>query len=296
MRARFFVPVLLAVAVGAICCRSSFAAEEADKPKDGRADQGAKANAPVASQPMPVFDLGQLPVGKTIGVVSGNTRVLKALEEPAEFELLDTQLGDFVKQVGEKHKVSVKLDVAALTADGKGAETILNGKISNTTLRSALRLYLGEQGLTSVVENDTLLITTKTAAETKVSTRIYQVHDLIFTPNDPYLRPDFEALIEVISSTVQPESWREAGGTAGEIRRFQGPGVAVLIVQHTDDGHEEVEKLLADLRAAKIPELLEMQKKRLIPPPQQPLPTGTPPVVVSPIPVVGQGTGMGGGF
>lgn len=290
MRARFFLPVLLGIVIAATWCRSDVSAQEAGKPNAASADNAAPT---AAAQPKPTFDLSRLPVGKTIGVLPGDTRVLKALEEPAEFELLDAQLGDFVKQITEKHKISVKLEVAALTADGKGAETILNGKTSGTSLRSALRLYLEEQGLTYVVENDTLLITTKTAAETHESTRIYQVQDLVFTPNDPYLRADFESLRDVITSTVDPETWREAGGTAGEIKSFQGPGIAVLIITHTEEGHEQVEKLLTDLRAARIPELLEMQSKRLVDPPK-PLPTG--PIGPSQNPVIGGGTGVRAAF
>jgi len=287
---RYFSSLLLGIVIVAAACRLSISADEVDKPD---AATGDKPNQPVAP-PGASLDLSQLPVGKTIGVVAGDARVLKALEEQAEFSLLDTELGKFVEQITDKHKISIKLDVAALTADGKGTETILNGKTTGTSLRSALRLFLEEQGLTFVVRNDTLMITTKTAAEVLTSTRIHQVHDLIYTPNDPYLRADFESLIELISSTVQPESWREHGGTAGEVKSFRGPGIAVLVVQHTEEGHEQVEKLLADLRAAKTPELLELQKKSLIPPPQ-PLPTGTVPVVPR-LPVVGGGGFSGGGF
>jgi hypothetical protein len=288
---RCFSSLLLGLVIVAAACRLSISADGVDKPDAATVD---KPNQPVAP-PGASLDLSQLPVGKTIGLVEGDARVLKALEEPAEFALTDVQLGTFVQQITEKHKISVKLDVAALTADGKGPETILNGKTTGTSLRSALRLFLDEQGLTFVVRNDTLQVTTRKAAEVLTATRLYQVHDLIYKPNDPYLRPDFESLVELLSSTIQPESWRENGGTAGEVKSFRGPGIAVLVVQHTEEGHEQVEKLLADLRAAKTPELLELQKKSLIPPPQ-PGPGGTGPVIGSPIPVVGQGQGMGAGF
>lgn len=281
---RFFSSLFLGLVIVAAACRLSISADGVDKLD---AATGDKPNQPVAP-PGATLDLSQLPVGKTIGLVAGDARVLKALEEPAEFALVDAELGKFVEQVTDKHKISIKLDVAALTADGKGPETILNGKTTDTTLRSALRLFLDEQGLTFVVRNDTLMITTKTAAEVLTATRLYQVHDLIYTPNDPYLRPDFESLIELINSTVQPESWRENGGNAAEVKSFRGPGIAVLVVRHTEEGHEQVEKLLADLRAAKSPELLELQKKALVRP-LPPLPTGT-------VPVIGIGTGLGGGF
>src|SRR5690606_1933585 len=106
-------------------------------------------------------------------------------------------------------------------------------------------------GLTTVVHRDVLLITTRTAAETMVLTRIYQVHDLVVMPNDPTAaHPDFESLIELITSTIAPETWREAGGTQGEVRQFNGPGVLALVVTHTHGAHEQIESLLTALRAA----------------------------------------------
>lgn len=35
-------------------------------------------------------------------------------------------------------------------------------------------------------------------------------------------RPDFESLIELMTSTIAPESWREAGGTQGEVKPHRG--------------------------------------------------------------------------
>jgi hypothetical protein len=261
----------------------------ADDPSSG------KAVPPVAATPLPPaasFDLTQLPVGKTIDLVSGDVRVVKALNEPAEFSLFDAELGEFVKQIHEKHKINVSLDVAALTADGKGTETIVNRKTTSTTLRAALRLFLDDYGLTFLVRDESLIITSKTAAETHTPARIYQVHDLTLLPNDPSLQPRFDALKELIQATVWPDSWRDNGGTQGEIHGFEGPGLAVLVITQTDEGHEQIERVLAELRAAKLPALFEMQKKR---PPLQPVPTGTVPVVPR-LPVVGGGGFSGGGF
>jgi hypothetical protein len=36
------------------------------------------------------------------------------------------------------------------------------------------------------------------------------------------VEPDFESLIELISSTIAPETWREAGGTQGELKQHEG--------------------------------------------------------------------------
>jgi hypothetical protein len=106
-------------------------------------------------------------------------RILDELERRTEVQYLDTQLGDVVNDLELRHKINIELDNAALTADGKGSETLINKQLKDLTLKSALRLILEEQGLTYVIENEVLVITTKTAAETKTPTRVYPVADLV---------------------------------------------------------------------------------------------------------------------
>lgn len=107
------------------------------------------------------------------------TRILEELDKRTEVSYLDTQLGDVVNDLELRHKINVELDITALTADGKGSETLITKSLKDLTLRSALRLLLEEQALTYVIENEVLLITTKTAAETKTPTRVYPVADLV---------------------------------------------------------------------------------------------------------------------
>lgn len=107
------------------------------------------------------------------------TRILDELDKRTEVQYLDTQLGDVVSDIELRHKINIELDVAALTADGKGTETIINKTLKDLTLKSALRLILEEHALTYVIENEVLVITTKTAAETKTPTRVYPVADLV---------------------------------------------------------------------------------------------------------------------
>ncbi len=107
------------------------------------------------------------------------TKILDELDKRTEVQYLDTQLGDVVADLELRHKINIELDNAALTADGKGSETLINKQLKDLTLKSALRLILEEQALTYVIENEVLVITTKTAAETKTPTRVYPVADLV---------------------------------------------------------------------------------------------------------------------
>lgn len=220
-------------------------------------------------------DMSKLPPGKTISRQSAaEAAVRSALDEVVEFGTKETTLAALAKQLGEKYEIAVVLDLAELKAHEKSPETTVDPLVGKTSLRKALRAMLKVHDLTIVVRNDALVITSTAAAELETPVRLYQVHDLVVAPNDPDGRPDYYALIDLITATIEPESWREAGGTQGEVKSFDGPGVMALVVTQTEEIHEQIEALLADLREAKVPGLAELQSRRPKPPPQQPFMSG----------------------
>jgi len=50
--------------------------------------------------------------------------------------------------------------------------------------------------------------------------------------------------MRLIMTTVQPESWRDAGGPSGSITSFKGK----LVIKATEAAHKEVAQLLEMLR------------------------------------------------
>ena len=56
---------------------------------------------------------------------------------------------------------------------------------------------------------------------------------------------DFDSLIELITTTIKPDTWEEVGGS-GAIQEFEG--TLSLVVTQTQDVHEEVADLLEQLR------------------------------------------------
>ena len=60
---------------------------------------------------------------------------------------------------------------------------------------------------------------------------------------------DFDSLIDLITSTVRPTTWDSVGGP-GAIAPFEGPA-GMLIFSQTQDTHQETEKLLEQIRAAR---------------------------------------------
>jgi hypothetical protein len=87
-----------------------------------------------------------------------------------------------------------------------------------------------------------------------MDTRVYPVRDLVLrhmpnaTKDSQSYAADYEPLIDVITTTIAPESWTDVGGP-GSIREFDNS--AALIVSQTRRVHRELERLLATLRRVK---------------------------------------------
>jgi general secretion pathway protein D len=60
---------------------------------------------------------------------------------------------------------------------------------------------------------------------------------------------DFDSLIEVITTTVRPQSWDEVGGPGSISEVRNANSIAVL---QTRDVHEQLLALLRAIRAAKL--------------------------------------------
>ena len=68
----------------------------------------------------------------------------------------------------------------------------------------------------------------------------YPVHDLVGGP----ARRDYDQLIDLISTTVAPESWHDVGGPGSIGQEFDG----WLLISQTWDIHEQIEQMLAQVR------------------------------------------------
>lgn len=190
----------------------------------------------------------ELPPGKVVFAQSDvERRIFSALDEPTEVQYLDTILTDIAMDIELRHSIPVVVDGAALTAAGKDKTLKLSGSRRDVSLRNALRTVLGAEDLACIVRNDALVFTTKEGAKNWAPIRIYQIHDLLADEQQAGL----ERLVDLICSTIEPESWRTAGGTAGEVRPFVGPGLVVLVITQTEDVHEKIAGLLTTLREAR---------------------------------------------
>lgn len=77
---------------------------------------------------------------------------------------------------------------------------------------------------------------------------IYPVADLVLR-DETDAEGDFESLIEVVTTSIIPETWDAVGGS-GTVKEFATHNV--LVISQTKEAHDVIEKLLAALRSIPV--------------------------------------------
>ena len=175
---------------------------------------------------------------------TGEAAIEQALDEPTSFEFVETPLDQVIEFFKDKHHIEIQLDRTAMDDVGIQADAPVTKSIKGVSLRSALNLVLRELKMTFMIEHEVLLITTPETAEGHLTTRVYDVADLVVCLDDKLGRiDDYDSLIDAITSTIIPTSWDTVGGP-GSIARGSLGTAKVLIISQTYEVHREIADLL----------------------------------------------------
>jgi hypothetical protein len=117
---------------------------------------------------------------------AGEAKINQALKETTSIEFQNEPLADVIDYLKAKHGIEIQLDNQALTDAAIGPSAPVTRSAKGIRLRSALRLLLDDLGLTWVVRDDVLMITTKERADTELTTRVYDVADLVLPIPNPF--------------------------------------------------------------------------------------------------------------
>ena len=145
--------------------------------------------------------------------------------------------------ISNKADIPIVLDTRALDGVGIGTDTPISQNLKGISLRSALRLMLQELELVAIVRDEVLMITTVEDAESHLSTTMFLVRDLLGPPHAA--GADADSLIELITTTVAPDTWDEVGGV-GSIEYFEL--IDALVISQTSDAMDQIAPLLSKLR------------------------------------------------
>jgi len=87
-------------------------------------------------------------------------KILSAIEDDTRLDFNETPLDQVMEFMGIIHDIPIQLDEPTLRAAGAGTDVPVTHDVKGITLHSALRLMLGQLGLTYAIRDDALVITT----------------------------------------------------------------------------------------------------------------------------------------
>lgn len=171
-------------------------------------------------------------------------RIRNALREKGRFEFEDTPLTEVFDFLENQLGIQIEVDDRALDdiQIDLSSETVTFSE-PPMSYEAALRHILHRFDLTTTIQHGVLMVTAWEEAETERTTRLYPVWDLARATNDTD-RADYDSLIDVVTSTILPDSWEDVGGP-GSLAPHKG----LLLISQTDEVQRDVEALLKALRA-----------------------------------------------
>jgi hypothetical protein len=106
-------------------------------------------------------------------------RIQTALADTTEIAFVDTPLSEVMSFLSDLHNITIILDETALMEEGVATDQPISRELAGISLRSALKIILEPHGLTYIIEDEVMKITTQVKADEKLSTRVYPVGDLV---------------------------------------------------------------------------------------------------------------------
>jgi hypothetical protein len=173
----------------------------------------------------------------------------RALAQPTQLEFAEKPLRDVVEYLKNHYDIEMQLDKKALEDVGINSDSPVTINIKGISLRSALRLMLRRLSLTWIVQDEVLLITTPEEFESRVTTKVLDVADIVVC-RDSNDKPwdDYDTLINMITSTIKPTTWDSVGGP-GNIAPANLGSAKALVISQTDDVHSQIAETIAKIRA-----------------------------------------------
>lgn len=176
-------------------------------------------------------------------------KFLKALAEPTTLDFIEEPLQGVVDFFIEEHNIQIVIDIRALDDVSITTGVPITRTLDGISLRSALDLVLRDLDLTWTIYSEVLLITTPNVAESRLTTKTYDVGDLVVCQDeDGRLWDDYDSLKESILATVAPDTWEETTGGPGTIEGCTFASAKVLVIRQTCQVQLEVAELLDTIR------------------------------------------------
>ncbi len=170
-------------------------------------------------------DVGYYSINK---MSEGEVKIQESLKKNISMEYSEVPLEEIAAYISTDYAIQVVSDRNALSNES------ITFSVKNVRLENALKLMLDDLGLTAIVHNEVLLITSMDAAADMPTVRVYPIQDTWRMPAD--------SLQTTIINNILRDSW-EVNGGIGVISQIDN----ALVVTATDDVHKEINELFAQL-------------------------------------------------
>jgi hypothetical protein len=174
-------------------------------------------------------------------------RVLQALAKPIPADFKSAKLQDVIEIISNATGRTINLDKSALEEGQVTYETpVTFSARTPVATRTLLRTVLNQVGLTYVVRDNVIQVTTPSRAKDMMVTKTYYIGDLVNATglfggapqwgpalDQAQLAQNVNAVIEMITSSIDPMSWQGKGGF-GSIG-FNVPTMSLIIRQSAEN-------------------------------------------------------------
>ena len=188
-------------------------------------------------------------------VASARTEsIFLALQKPIDLQWDQLPANEALDELSQHFGVTIQIDRAVLKdyfEEDFDRKTSL--RATDISAHAALSFLLRPEGLAWSLEDEVVWVTTKEKSSEALLTRIYEVGDLVQTQQGGFVDVDYESLLNLLTSIVEPDSWINNGGNGGngEVRPFESKAIFLVVVSQTAQVHLKVEAVLRAIRLAK---------------------------------------------
>lgn len=147
-----------------------------------------------------------------VGREKAKERLESALTQSSEIEFIKAPLKESIDFLADLHNVTIILDDAALSDEGISGDEPVNRTLSDVTLESTLNIILDPLGITWVIEDEVMKITTVGVMQNRLETRVY---DIQLSGDD---RATLDSLSKMIPEACGPGTWKSNAAAPHDVK------------------------------------------------------------------------------
>lgn len=199
---------------------------------------------PAAQATAPAVSLAPIPATITAPRSPAEAKLDKLVAWDLEEAPLAEAIAYFSKDLG----LPINLDRKSLDEYGLALDSPISFRIEGVRARTALQLFAREHHLSLQWLGEGLLLRSE-ADTSSMELRIYPVRDLVQFEDDQGVHTEFDSLLDAITTSIAPETWKEMGTGEGTVTALETADS--LAIRQNPEVHDQIAELLANLRAAR---------------------------------------------